>query len=142
MEAVANEIGANVVPFRANVLTERDLSKKHRVPWTPTFLFLDADGLEHHRFIGYLPPDEFSAQIHLAGARAAFNRGQWEDAARRYAHIAEKFPTTDAAPESVYWIGVCDFKRTKNVERIHEQCRETARRYPNHIWGKKLAFLK
>lgn len=142
MEAVAEEVGTNVAPFRANVLTERELSKRFRIPWTPTFVFLDGEGLEHHRFIGFLPPDEFAAQIHLAGARAAFNRGAWEESARRYAQIAEKFPETDAAPESVYWIGVCDFKRTKNVERIYEQGRETAKRYPNHIWGKKLSFLK
>jgi len=142
VEAVAEEVAGQVVPARVNVLTERDLTKRMRVPWTPTFVFVDGEGLEHHRFIGYLPPDEFAAQIHLAGARAAFNRGAWEESARRYAHIAEKFPQTDAAPESVYWIGVCDFKRTKNVERIYEQCRETARRYPTHIWGKKLDFLK
>jgi hypothetical protein len=142
VEAVAEEVGTNVAPFRANVLTERELSKRFRIPWTPTFVFLDGEGLEHHRFIGFLPPDEFAAQIHLAGARAAFNRGAWEESARRYAQIAEKFPETDAAPESVYWIGVCDFKRTKNVERIYEQGRETAKRYPNHIWGKKLSFLK
>jgi hypothetical protein len=142
VEAVAEEVGTNVAPFRANVLTERELSKRFRIPWTPTFVFLDGEGLEHHRFIGFLPPDEFAAQIHLAGARAAFNRGAWEESARRYAQIAEKFPETDAAPESVYWIGVCDFKRTKNVERIYEQGRETAKRYPNHVWGKKLSFLK
>ena len=142
MEEVATELAANAVPFRANVLTERDLSKKNRVPWTPTFIFFDGDGVEHHRFIGYLPPREFSAQVRLAAAKAAFNRGAWEDSARRYAEIAEQFAETDAAPESVYWIGVCDFKRTKNVERIYEQCRETAKRYPNHIWGKKLNFVK
>jgi len=141
VEAVAAEVAERVVPARVNVLTERDLTKRMRVPWTPTFLFVDADGLEHHRFIGYLPPDEFAAQIHLAGARAAFNRASWEEAARRYAHLAEKFPETDAAPESIYWIGVCDFKRTKNDQRIYEQAREVVRRYPNHIWAKKLKFI-
>jgi hypothetical protein len=141
VEAVATEVAERVVPARVNVLTERELTKRLRVPWTPMFLFVDAEGVEHHRFIGYLPPDEFAAQIHLAGARAAFNRGAWEEASRRYAHLAEKFPETDAAPESVYWIGVCDFKRTKDVERIYAQAREVVRRYPGHIWAKKLAFI-
>lgn len=141
-EAVAREVAELAVPVQVNVLQDRERTKQHRVPWTPTFLFLDADGVEQHRFIGYLPPDEFSAQVHLAGARDAFAKGKYEDALNRYGRIVEKFGATDAAPESLYWTGVCSFKLTKKVEDIYEKCREVVKRYPGHIWAKKLAFMK
>lgn len=129
------------VPVQVDVLTDRARTKGLRVPWTPTFVFVDAEGVEHHRFVGYLPADEFRAQVVLARAREAFLKGRYDEARRRYADLVYRFPSTDAAPESVYWTGVCDFKLTKDLERLYAACRETARRYPNHVWGKKLAFV-
>lgn len=122
------------------MLKERELCRKWRIPWTPTFLFLDGDGVEHHRFLGYLPPDEFLAQILFAGAREAFSKGRYDDALRRYGAIVERFPQSDAAPESLYWTGVCGFKLTKSMDPIHEKCREVVKRYPGHIWARKLGF--
>ena len=130
------------MPVRVDVLKERELSKRWRIPWTPTFVFVDGSGLEHHRFIGYLPPDEFLAQVHLAGAREAFGSGRHEEALKRYGALVERFPESDAAPESLYWTGVCEFKLTKDVGRIAEKNREVLKRYPNHIWAKKLAFAR
>lgn len=127
---------------QVNVLTDRARTKGLRVPWTPSFVFLDADGAEHHRFIGFLPAEEFRAQVVLARAKEAFQKGRYEEARRRYADIVYRFPASDAAPESVYWTGVCDFKISKDLEKLYAACRETARRYPNHVWGKKLAFVK
>lgn len=139
-ESVADEINANTVPVQLNVLKERDKTKEHRVPWTPTFLFLDSEGVEQHRFIGYLPPDEFKAQLHMAKAKDAFGKGKWQEAYDAYNHIVENFTETDLAPESLYWTGVCEFKLTKDVEKIHAKCREVVERFPGHIWAKKLDF--
>ena len=57
-----------------------------------------------------------------------------------YNHIVESFTETDLAPESLYWTGVCEFKLTKDVEKIHAKCREVVERFPGHIWAKKLDF--
>lgn len=105
------------------------------------FVFLDGDGIEHHRFLGYLPPDEFSAQVALAYGHEAFGKGRYDEALRRYQGIVERYSQTDAAPESLYWTGVCEFKRTKDEQKIFEKCREVVRRYPTHIWAKKLSFV-
>jgi len=104
-------------------------------------LFLDGEGAEHHRFMGFLPPDEFCAQVHLAGAREAFLKGRYEDSLRRYGTIVERFAESDAAPDALYWTGVCEFKLTKDMDKIVSRCREVVRRYPGHIVAKKLSFI-
>ncbi|MBI4565688.1 MAG: tetratricopeptide repeat protein [Planctomycetes bacterium] len=141
-EAVATEVNEWVVPVKLNVLKDRELTKRHRVPWTPAFLFVDAEGVEQHRFMGYLPPDEFSAQIHLAAGKDAFAKGDYGAARRRYQDLVDRYGRTDAAPEALYWTGVCDFKLTKDESKIYDRCREVVQRYPGHIWAKKLGFIK
>jgi TolA-binding protein len=129
------------VAVRPNVLENRDLAKRLRAYWTPTIIFLDAEGTEHHRFMGYLPPDEYGAQIHFARGREAFVKGNYQVALDAYQTVVERYPNSDAAPESLYWTGVCAFKLTKDEPKIYEACREVVKRYPHHIWAKKLGFL-
>lgn len=131
----------HTVPAQVNVLAERETCKRMRVPWTPYFLFVDGDGVEQHRFQGFLPPDEFVAQIRFAAAKDAFGKGQYEKALREYTHVVEKLGATDAAPESLYWIGVCEFKLDKKMDHILQRCREVAQRWPDHIMAKKLRFV-
>ncbi len=130
------------MPYKANVLEDRPLAKKMRAVWTPMFVFVDGEEAEQHRFIGYLPPDEFLAQVHFAAAKDAFGKGKYDDALKRYTLIVERYGKTDAAPEALYWTGVCEFKLTKDVNKINERCAAVVERYPGHIWAKKLAFAK
>ncbi len=133
-------LARETVPVQVNVLEDRARTKGMRVPWTPTFVFVDADGVEQHRFTGNLPPDEFLAQVLLARGREAFLKGRYAESRRYHADLAYRYPSSDAAPEAVYWTGVCDFKLTKDLEHVYSACREVARRWPGHAWGKKLAF--
>jgi len=135
-------VNDNTVPYQANVMADRPLAKKMRAVWTPMFVFVDGEEVEQHRFLGFLPPDEFAAQVHLAAAKDAFAKGRYDDSLRRFSGIVERLGATDAAPESLYWTGVCEFKLTKDVGRIAEKNREVVKRYPNHIWAKKLAFAR
>ena len=123
------------------MLENRELCKKMKAVWTPIFAFLDGEESEHHRFIGFLPPDEFSAQVHLARAKAAFAKGDAATARAAYQSIVDRWPQTDAAPESLYWTGVCDFKLTKNLQTLMDRCKEVPKRWPGHIWAKKLGFI-
>ncbi len=130
------------VPVKVNVLADRALCKKMGAVWTPIFTFVDGDGAEQHRFIGFLPPDEFCAQLHLAKAKSAFAKGDYAGSLAAYQAIVSRYATTDAAPEALYWTGVCDFKLTKNMQALLDRCKEVPRRYPGHIWAKKLDFIK
>ena len=130
------------MPVRLNILDQRDMAKRLRAFWTPTILFLDGEGVEHHRFMGYLPPDEYATQIHFAKGREAFIQGRYQVALDSYATVVDRWPKSDAAPECLYWTGVCRFKLTKEEPKIAEACKEVVRRYPNHLWARKLDFVK
>ena len=141
-ETVATEIRTVTVPVKVNVLSDRALCKKMNAVWTPIFAFVDGDGFEHHRFIGFLPPDEFCAQLHLARAKAAFAKADYAASGAAYQSIVDRWPQSDAAPEALYWTGVCDFKLTKNMQTLLDRCKAVPKRYPGHIWAKKLDFIK
>lgn len=78
--------------------------------WTPTALVLDENGKERHRIEGYLPKDEFAAQLLLGLARVAFMQKKWGDAEKIYDEILLKYPNSEAAPESIYWKSVSQYK--------------------------------
>jgi TolA-binding protein len=63
---------------------------------------LDENGKERHRIEGYLPKDEFAAQLLLGLGRVAFMQKKWTDAEKLYDEILQKYPNSEAAPESVY----------------------------------------
>ena len=69
--------------------------------WTPTVLIMESDGKERWRIEGYLPKDEFRAQLEMGLARIAFMHKQWTDAEQRYAQVIEQYAETAAAPEAV-----------------------------------------
>jgi len=107
------------------------------VQWTPTLLILDPEGTQRRRFEGYLPADEFLAQLHIGLAHAAFSRKQWEEAERRYRQVVEQFPTTEAAPEALYWSGVAKYKASGNPVALGETAQRFKQSYTESAWAKK-----
>lgn len=51
--------------------------------------------------------------------------------------VVERFPTTDAAPEALYWAGVARYKATDDGTTLGETGRALAERYPDSPWAKK-----
>jgi outer membrane protein assembly factor BamD (BamD/ComL family) len=107
------------------------------VDWTPTILILDPDGKERHRIEGYLPNDDFLAQLHLGLAHAAFTAGKFEQAGERFDRIVSDFPGTDAAPEAQYWAGVSRYKATGSADALTATAGAFKQRYGDTPWGKK-----
>jgi len=105
--------------------------------WTPTVLIMDSDGKERWRIEGYLPKDEFRAQLEMGLARIAFMHKQWADAEQRYAQIIERYPDTAAGPEAVYWRGVGQYKRTNDHTVLGGVAQQLSQKYPDSVWAKK-----
>lgn len=108
--------------------------------WTPTILILDSEGHERHRIEGFLPNDDFLAQLHLGLAQAAFTAGKFEQAAERFEKIVRDFPATDAAPEAQYWAGVSKYKATGNAEALKGTADAFKQRYSDSTWAKKASI--
>ena len=100
-------------------------------------MILDSNGDERYRIEGYLPNDEFRAQLELGLARVAFMSKRWADAEQRYAAVLEKYPESKSAPEALYWKGVSHYKATNDHTILGELPGEFQQKYPDSIWALK-----
>jgi len=98
---------------------------------------LDSEGVERARIDGYLPKDEFRAQLEMGLARIAFMNKHWPEAEQRYAQVVERYPNSKAAPEAVYWRGVSHYKATNDHTVLGEVAQEFKERYTDSIWALK-----
>ena len=100
-------------------------------------LIMDSSGKERWRIEGYLPKNEFRAQLEMGLARISFMDKQWADAEQRYARVIERYAETAAAPEAVYWRGVSQYKRTNDHTVLGQVPKTLQQKYPDSIWAKK-----
>ena len=107
------------------------------VQWTPTILILSPEGKEQHRIEGFLPADDFLAQLAIGLAKAAFSRNDFAEAERRYREVLEKYPNTESAPEAMYWAGVSRYKGSNDGSALQETARAFSKRYQGTAWAKK-----
>jgi thioredoxin family protein len=140
-ERVATFITENFITARVHVREQPEdyqrLGERYGAVWTPTTLVLDADGVERHRIEGFLPADDYLAQLMLGLAHMAFKREKWSEAERRFREIVERFPEGEAAPEALYWAGVARYKGSGKPDALGETARAFANRYRESSWAKK-----
>jgi tetratricopeptide (TPR) repeat protein len=107
------------------------------VKWTPTLIILDLDGNEHHRFVGFLPPEDFIAQIILGKGKVEFDLDRFEQAMQCFQEMLVRYPKADAAPEAQYYLGVTKYKASHNAKELRLGWEALQRDYPNSEWAKK-----
>jgi hypothetical protein len=105
--------------------------------WTPTVLVMDSEGVERLRIEGYLPKEEFRAQLEMGLARVAFMHKRWADAERMFAEVLERYPETKVAPEAVYWKGVSHYKRTNDHTVLGQVADDFKQKYQDSVWAQK-----
>ena len=115
----------------------KDLMKRYEVQWTPTFVVADAKGDTVYRWEGYLPADDFKAQMLMSEAKMAFKAENFGRAEKCYGAVAEKYPKSDIAPEAVYYLGVSRYKKTEDPTHLKNANEELKRKYPDSAWTKK-----
>jgi TolA-binding protein len=129
------------VPVRVHVKENRDefqrLGSKYDAQWTPTILVLDEGGHERHRIEGFLPADDFRAQLALGAAKAAFAAGEYQKAERLFEAVTRSHADTDAAPEAQYWSGVSRYKATNDPSALAATFTKFQERYTDSTWAKK-----
>ena len=111
--------------------------KRYSVKWTPTIIILDSDGNEHHRFIGFLPPEDFTAQLILGKGKAEFDLDHFEQAIQCFQEILGRYPKADAAPEAQYYLGVAKYKASHDPKQLKLGLEALRKDYPNSEWTKK-----
>jgi len=129
-------LAARVHP-RQNPDAFKQYGERYNAQWTPIVLVLDRDREEHYRLEGFLPADDFLAQLMLGWARLAFDAGQWAEAERRFRQIVDQLPNTDAAAEALYWAGVAPYKATGDPASLKATGEAFKQRYTGSPWAKK-----
>jgi len=130
-------INENFVPLEAHIKEHPAYFHRFDAVWTPTVLILDSAGKERQRIEGYLPKDEFRAQLEMGLARVVFMHKKWSEAERRYAEVAERYAQTTAAPEALYWKTVSTYKLTDDHLVLGEVVNKLRDSYPESVWALK-----
>ena len=145
-ERVVQLVTSEFVPVRVHVRDPDGLyarmSERLNVHWTPTVLILDGDGVERHRIEGFVPLDDFLAQVKLGLARSALQRGALEDAERRFREVVAEHPQSDPAPEALYWAGVARYKGQNDPNALAETAQAFTTRYVDSVWAKKASVWR
>ena len=133
-------INGNFIPVRFHVKKHPEAMGRFGADWTPTILILDSEGHERHRIEGFLPTDDFLAQLQLGLAHAAFTAGKFEQAAERFDRVVHDFGGTEAAPEAQYWAGVSRYKATGSGDALKATADAFKQRYGDTAWAKKASI--
>src|SRR5512135_2276478 len=97
------------------VLADNPLAGEFGVKWTPTIIILDSSGKEHHRTVGFFPPDEFIPNLLLGMGKIDFDTDRFKDALVHFDSLLKEYPKSNAAPEAIFLAGVSGYKSTHNA---------------------------
>lgn len=125
------------MPVRFHVKQNPEGFARFKARWTPTQLVLDEQGEEKHRIEGFLPKDDFLAQLELGLGRLEFERGDFDAAAREFDDVVVRHPGATSAPEARYWAGVSRYKRSNDPNALKDTAEEVTRRWPDSEWARK-----
>ncbi len=104
--------------------------------WAPLLIFLDGRGNELRRYVGFLPPDEFLAELTLVLGLHAMTHSQMEDALRLFDESAERYPKASAAPEALFW-GAAAAYRIDGLAAVVQRWDDLIARYPDSTWARR-----
>jgi tetratricopeptide (TPR) repeat protein len=127
----------NFIPLRVDFNKNKVLVKRFGIKWTPTIVILDSDGDEHHRFIGFMAPEDFVGQIILGRGKVEFDLDNFEQAIQCFQEVLVRSPKTDASPEAQYFLGVTKYKASHDPKELKLGLEALQRDYPNSEWTKK-----
>jgi len=143
---VAALVDKHFIPARVHVKEQADdyrrYAERYGASWTPTTLLIDPAGLERHRIEGFLPADEFLAQLHLGLGHLAFEAHRFDDAESHFEEVLRRFPDSDAAPEAQYWTGVAKYKASGDPKELGATVRALESSYGGSVWAKKASVWK
>jgi tetratricopeptide (TPR) repeat protein len=133
---------ANVIEFINNSMIPIRLlsdtqpyAKDFNIKWTPSIITLDESGKEHHRVVGFLPPEEFIPAMMLGIAKVSFDLDRFDKALVELEKIIAEHPKSKATPEAIYLRGVSGYKSTKDPKPLKEAYEKLHAEYPESEWA-------
>jgi TolA-binding protein len=94
-------------------------------------------GKEHHRFVGYVPADDFLSQLGLGKAKVFFNTERFAEAIAQFQTVIEQHPNAGATPEAIFFLGVAGYKHTHDPKALRRACDTLSSKYPQNEWTRR-----
>ena len=139
-ENVAAAIARDFAPYKISMLERHPDFKEAcaggRVMWGPTFVIADSRGREVRRWVGWLPPNAFVAELAFCRALSHYNNGKFAEAVAGFDTIVERDTGTAIHPEALYWQGVAGFMAgPKDWAVLRRSWNRLAEEYPDNRFG-------
>ena len=133
---VTEFVNASVIPVRIPS-DAKPLADDFNLKWTPMLVVLDWNGKEHQRTVGFLPPEELIPSVLLGIAKIYFDLDQFNDATVIFDKILSDHGGSSAAPEAMFFKGVCGYKSTHNPTPLKQAYEKLQVAYPASEWTKR-----
>lgn len=111
--------------------------KRFDIAWTPTFLVQDSGGRVHRKLVGYIPPDDFLAQLKFGKGMFFFEKERHEEAMKWFRRTIEEHPDTGVAPEAVFFLGVAEYKKTHEASSLRRAYDTLSEKYSLSEWARR-----
>lgn len=125
------------MPVKVHIKEQKPTFQRFNAQWTPTQIVLDPEGVERHRIEGFLPVDDFLAQLELGLGRLHFQHQDYGEAQKEFRLVCESFPKSGGAPEACYWAGVAAYKESNDARHLASTARALKEKYPDSEWARK-----
>jgi TolA-binding protein len=135
---VVEYISKNMIALRVPP-DNKKLMSTFNITWTPTLVILDADGKEHRRIVGFLPPEELVPALLLGIAQSHFERERFTEALTGLGELIAAYPKSKATPEAIFLRGACGYKHTHNPGLLKEAYQDLSAVYPQSEWAQRAA---
>jgi TolA-binding protein len=108
--------------------------------WTPDVRILTVNGAELYRWDGFLPPAEYAPRALAAFAQANLRTRNYARAEQLYVDLLRRFPTSLAAPEAQYYLGVTRYRADPDSNEMLHQWSILRSKYPLSEYRVKQSF--
>ncbi|MBI5575032.1 MAG: hypothetical protein HY896_01570 [Deltaproteobacteria bacterium] len=127
------------IPLRSQCFWDKPTGPMERfgIKWTPTFVVLDADGKEHHRFMGYVPTDDLISNLGLGLGKIFFDTDRMAEAIMQFKTVIERHPDAGPAPEAVFHLGVAGYKHSHEAKELRQAYETLKAKYPQSEWTRR-----
>lgn len=137
---VQDFIAGNFTAIKVNIREPqpemRDVIRAAKPVWAPMFLFLDPRKIELRKYVGWLPPDEFLAELTFVLGMQDILRQRIDQAYTRFRAAADETPEAGIAAEALFWAGAAAYKRG-GQPALRPVWDELVARYPQSTWARR-----
>jgi hypothetical protein len=114
----------------------RNLLRAVKPPWGPTFVFIGVRNVELRRYVGWLAPNEFIAELNVVLGMNDLIRRRFDDAYARFRAASVDEFRNGVAPEALFWAGAAKYK-TGGKPALREVWDELVARFPESTYARR-----